>query len=298
MDCGKYPVNLRIVRSDGQEWRLGAGTSWGILEDGIEDMNDMSYTVETSANVLTDGSSLVGKRVGEKDRTITAQYSGSDKAEERGRVLAFLNPKHTYKVHVTYMGRTRWYEGELLAGNVGTGNVNKPMVVEFTLLCLDPYLKDEDANDRSLTDAEPYFAFPFVSVIDDQDDKVLGFNASILIFDGKNTMINGGDVPCNYVVKMEFAGECVNPSFTKNGRTVKVLDTMKEGDILEIDFEASPPTVTKNGENIIRKVSRDSVFTGMELEVGTNEVSYAIENEENLSLVYVTVYHYEKYMGV
>lgn len=297
MDCGKYPVNVRIVRSDGQEWGIGVGTGWYILEDGMEDLNDVSYSVETAANVLTDGSSLVGKRVEEKDRTIECQYSGASKAEERGRVLAFLNPKFSFQVYVTYMGRTRWYEGELLKSEVGTGNVNKPMVVTLTILCLDPFLKDTYGNDRSLTDSDPYFGFPFMSYLE-EDGTVLGFAASILIFDGKNTLYNNGDVPCSYTVKMEFIGECINPSFTKNGRSVKVLDTMQKGDILEIDFQSSPPTVKKNGENAMRKVSRASVFTGMELEVGSNEVSYTIDNVENLSLMHVTVFHHEKYLGV
>lgn len=296
MDCGKYPVNLRVVRSDGQEWSIGAGTGWYILEDGLEDLNDVSYSVETAANVLTDGSSLVGKRVEEKDRTIECQYSGASKAEERGRVLAFLNPKFSFKVYVTYMGRTRWYEGELLKSDVGTGNVNKPMVVAFTILCLDPYLKDTYGNDRSLTDAEPMFGFPFVSIL--EPNALRGFNASRLIFDGKNTVYNSGDVPTFYTIRMEFDGEVKNPSITKDGRTIKILDTMVAGDVVEIDLQSAPPKLTKNGSNAIQLASRDSSFTGMEMQVGANIFTYTMDNVENRSLMHVSILHHEKYLGV
>lgn len=297
MRCGNNPVNLRIVRSDGQEWLLGADTGWGILEDGLEDLNDVEYDVETSANVLTDGSSLVGKRVEEKDRTVTAQYSGSDKPGERGKVLAFLNPRFDFKVYVTYMGRTRWYGGELLKSDVGTGNVNKPMEVTFTILCLDPYLKDTDGNDRSLTDAEPMFGFPFVSILED-DGVMRGFNASRLIFDGKNTVYNNGDVPCMYTIRMEFDGEVKNPSITKDGKTIKILDTMVAGDVIEIDLQSAPPTLEKNGSNAIQLASRDSYFTGMEMQVGANIFTYTMDNTANRSFMHVSILHYEKYLGV
>lgn len=291
-------IQMKIVRSDGRVLETRPG-GWTVEESKLENWDTFEQEITTSANVLTDGSSLVGKRLGEIDRTAYLAYLGNDKTllEQQTEAKTFFNPKYTFQVHMTYNGRTRWVEGELDAFQCALYKGLMVTEVAFTILCLDPYWRDEDGNDRSLTDSDPYFGFPFMSYLE-EDGTVLGFAPSILIFDGKNTLYNNGDVPCAYTVKMEFTGECVNPSFTKNGRTVKVLDTMQKGDILEIDFQSSPPTVTKNGENAMRKVSRDSVFTGMELDVGSNEVSYAIDNTENLSLMYVTVFHHERYLGV
>ena len=70
------------------------------------------------------------------------------------------------------------------------------------------------------------------------------------------------------------------------------------GDTLIIDFEAAPPTVTKNGADIIAACSRDSNFVGMEMRVGTNVFNYTCDNAENRPLMDVTVRYYAKYLGV
>lgn len=296
MGCRENPVNIRFVRSDGMELTVGAGTDWKILQDGIEDLNDMSYDITTSENVLSDGSSVVGKRVPEKDRTVVFEYHGSDGNAERGRVLAFLNPKFEFRAYVTYMGRTRWFGGELYRSNVSTGNVNRPFVVTVTILCPDPYFNGASNNDMSLTDAVPMMGFPFISIM--KGGRVRGFVASKLIFDGKNTVYNNGDVPTNYTVRMTFDGEIKNPSITKDGKTIKILDTMEGGDVVEIDLQSSPPRLTKNGQNAIQLASRDSVFTGMEMQVGANIFTYSMDNTINRSLMHVAIIHYEKYLGV
>lgn len=305
MQCGKNPVNLRVVRSDGKEWLLGAGTGWYILEDGIDDMNDVSYSVETSANVLTDGSSLVSKRVDEKDRTIAVQYNGSDKEGERGKAIAFLNPKFSFQVYVTYMGRTRWYEGELYKSNVQTGNVNKPLVAQFTILCLDPYFKDTDRNDRPFGDANPGIGWPFVSHVRENlpngEKYPVGFVCSRLVYDGENyvnSVVNGGDVPVFYKVVIKASGTLQNPTIQKDGKFVKLIDTLRAGDELVFDFESAPPKVEKNGTNVIQSCSRDSSFTDMEMQVGTSKFSFVIDNTSNRPLASVQVLFYKKYLGV
>lgn len=296
MNCGKYPVNVRILRSDGAEWLIGAGTGWKIDNDGLEGLNSLERDVETSEKVLTDGSNLIGKRLPEKDRTFSASYDGSDKAGERARVISFLNGRYTFKAYVTYMGRTRWCEGELLDSDVSTGNVHARMTATFTLLCLDPYFKDTDGNDRSFTDSVPMFGFPFVSIL--EPNVLRGFNASTLVFDGKNTVYNSGDVPCKYTVRMEAEGEIKNPTITKDGKFVKLLDTLKAGDVVEIDFQSVPPQIRKNGQNVIQIASRDSNFVGMEMQPGANVFTVTMDNEENRSLLSTSVLHYENYLGV
>lgn len=163
---------------------FGCGSSWSILSDGISDFNSNSADVTTTEKVLTDGSNLIGKRIPEKDRTIQAVYNGKDPDSARAMMISFLNPKHSFKATVSYRGRKRWFEGELIEYDVAVGNAYSKPSVTFTILCLDPYFRDVDGNDRSLTDAEPMFGFPFVSIINERalavqkpeepDDEVYG----------------------------------------------------------------------------------------------------------------------------
>ena len=113
-------TSMRIIRSDGRELTAADGwQGWLIADGGLDDWLDLDINITTAANVLTDGSRLVSKRVEECERTASILYVGSrDWAEVRDEILSFLSPKHTFKVYVTHAGRTRWAEGELSARSV------------------------------------------------------------------------------------------------------------------------------------------------------------------------------------
>lgn len=294
-------IQMKIIRSDGRVLETRPG-GWTVEESKLENWDYFEQEITTAANVLTDGSSLVGKRLGEIDRTAYLAYLGNDKTllEQQTEAKTFFNPKFTFQVYMTYNGRTRWVEGELDAFQCVLYKGMMVTEITFTILCLDPYWRDADGSENSLTDAKPMFGFPFVSIYNPNpgaERKIRGFVSSVLIFDGENTITNDGDVPCKYTVRIEFSGNVVNPYFEKNGRRVTLIDTMQDGDVVEIDFQASPPTVTKNGTNCIQKASRDSHFTGMELEVGENIVKYGNENEAN-AFMNVKVLHNKRYLGV
>lgn len=296
---------MRVVRSDGQEmtfegsWQGG----WAIAQDGLDDFLDLALTVTTSANVLTDGSSLIAKRVEECERTASVIYAGNgDPQAVRNQALSFFNPKFSFEAHVTHLGRTRWCEGQLVAVDVPLKKQGWPCQASFTILCPDPWMKSEDGNFNSLTDAKPMFGFPFVSHVREQlpngEKYPVGFAASILIYDGKNTVYNSGDVEAYYVIHCEFDGPCKNPTFTKDDKHVQVVTQFKAGDVLDIDFTAAPPTVTVNGQNAIQLCSRDSDFVNMEMQVGPNVFQYTCQDVSNRPNMDVQIRFYKNYLGV
>lgn len=298
----REPFFLHIVRSDGQTLDVGDGTEWVLSMNDMSDWVPLDYGVETSANVLTDGSTLVSKRVNEKDRTIRCVYWGRDRKGVRDRVISFFNPKYSFEAHLTYMGRTRWCEGEQIGFEMGITDERTPPSFTWTLLCLDPYMRSEDGNQNSMTDAAPMFGFPYVShmrtPLPDGSKKPVGSLASKMLYDGLNTVYNSGDVPCYYTIRMEAKGEVQSPTFTKDDRFIKVLDRFVAGDVLEIDFTKAPPTVTKNGVNIIGKCSRDSNFTGMAMQVGGNVFQYTCDNSANRPYMDVQILFHKRYLGV
>ena len=59
-------ADLLLERSDGEELYCTGGITtngWTVSWEGLEDFLSLPLTVTTSANVLTDGSTLVSKRV-------------------------------------------------------------------------------------------------------------------------------------------------------------------------------------------------------------------------------------------
>lgn len=295
---------LRVVRSDGQEmsFSTGGGAGWRIAYEGMQDWLELPIEITTSPNVLSDGSSVVGKRVSECERTASCFYSGGDLAGERLKVLSFFNPKRTYAAHVTYYGTTRWAPGELSAVECAITREGRALELVFTLLCPDPYMRSESGNESYLTDAAPMLGWPFVShfraPLPNGEKKPVGFLASKLIFDGENTIYNNGDVETTYTIRCECEGEIQNPTFTKDGRFVRMLGTYNAGDVIVIDFTAAPPSVTLNGNNAIQAASRDSNFTGMQMQTGANIFNYLCDNEANRPLMDVQILFHKKYLGI
>ena len=298
-------TSVRIERDDGRElvadgqWSGG----WAVEWEGLEDFLTLPIAVNTAANVIRDGSTLVGKRVEEAERTMSIVYAGPrDPAEVREEVLSFLNPKRTFRVHVTHMGRTRWCEGELVERECDIAPSRAPCRATFTILCLDPYMRSEDYNENSLTDAAPMFGFPYVSHARQQlprgERHPVGSLASKLLYDGLNTVYNNGDVETDYRIVCRALGDLSNPRFEKDGRHVTVMTTMRRGDEIVVDFSASPPSVTLNGENAIQMCTRDSDFVNMGMQVGGNVFQYSCEPPENRSYMDVQINYHRRYLGV
>ena len=276
---------------------------WTVTEEGLEDWLQLNAEVTTSPNVLTDGSSVVGKRVDECERTAVALFpSYGDVAAARLEALSFFNPKFSFEAHVHHYDTTRWAPGELVEVSCPIVRERNPLELTFTLLCPDPFLRSESGNESYLTDAAPMLGWPFVShfraPLPNGEKKPVGFLASKLIFDGENTIYNNGDVETTYTIRCECEGEIQNPTFTKDGRFVRMLGTYNAGDVITIDFTAAPPSVTLNGDNAIQAASRDSNFTGMQMQTGANIFNYSCDNEANRPLMNVQILFWRKYLGI
>ena len=292
-------TSLRIVRDDGEtivadgQWSGG----WAVEWEGLADFLDLPIDLSTSANVLSDGSTLVSKRVAEAERTATIVYAGPrDPAQVRDEALAFFNPKHSFEVHVTHLGRTRWCEGELAARQCVIEPARYPCRMTFTLLCLDPYMRGEDVHDDTMTDASPFFTFPFRCFLPGPGVSA-GCVASVRVYDGLNTVVNSGGVPAPFRITAKFEQPVTNPTFHVNDRHVGIVYQFKVGDVLVLDFMAAPPRVTLNGENSIQRCTRDSTFVGMVLGVGENTFWYEA-SEGDVNTMKVSIVYYDRYMGV
>ena len=298
-------VDLRIVRDDGAELNMSdrPDAGWFLPSGSLDGFAELDLTVDSYKNVLTDGSSLVAKRAEAKDRTVDgARWIGPDADAARARAVSFFNPRHSFEAHLAYRGRTRWCIGELSGFRCEANNLNAPPELTFTLLCLDPWMRGEDDHSEAFTDARAGFGFPFVSHAreprNDGSRVPPGFPVSTLYYDGAGRVYNGGDVPCRYRIRCEFVAPAKNPVFTHDGRFVKVADAFEAGDVLEVDFEAAPPRVTKNGADCIHLCTRDSSFVGMEMAVGENRFGYSCDGEGNLGAMRVAVLHTERFTGV
>ncbi|RFT84675.1 phage distal tail protein [Adlercreutzia equolifaciens] len=297
-------ITMRVVRSDGAQMVFdGASSGWGIEQGDSSEWATLDQTVKTSPNIIRDGVARVSKRLDDKDRTVTAYYFGSEpEAKVRARAISFFNPKYEFRVYKTYLGVTRWYEGDLLAFAIEDNAASIMPTIKFTILSMDVYYRDADRNERPFGSSTPRLGFPFVSHLASDKrrprDHPAGFVVSELVYSGLNTVWNTGDVPCWYRVEIRAKGEIVNPKIDKDGKFVQLNTVLVEGDVAIIDFESSPPKVTVNGVNAIALASRDSKFTGMQMQVGKNKFRFDCDNQDSRALAEVRVLFHRLYLGV
>lgn len=283
-------VTCRVVRDDGKEFLIDDVT-WRIPSDGLEGWDYVTPDVQTESNVFGDGSYVTSERISERDRTVTAMLTNRNLNEiMRDVVRTFFGVKRTFKVYLTYQGVTRWCEGKLIAYSLPTANVYDFLKLTFTILCPQPYLMSVDEFAQNIGEVIPLFTFPYISPVD------TGFAFGEYKFAKEVSFENEGDVETYMRIVMVANGDVTNPKIEKDGYFIKILDTMVQGDVIEIDLVSKPPTVKKNGVNIIGRTDRNSSFENMKLQIGSNTVSYTADVGENV--LDVTIYRNLLYGGM
>ena len=91
-------------------------------------------------------------------------------------------------------------------------------------------------------------------------------------------------------------GPVTNPKIMINGHFVRVLDEMVDGDVIIMDFAANPPTIRKNGINIVGRSDRTSEFDQMGLPIGESTLQYDADNGTNV--LGVSVYYNKLYSAM
>lgn len=292
-------VKARIVRSDGQEFTLGEN-GWRIPNDGLENWAQLSPKVQYSEIPSLDGAIVKSKRVNSQDRSIRAVYMGKNQEAARAQAIAFFNPKYTYEVHMTYMGRTRWCTGEQIGFKASEGNVYQPASLDWTILCPNPYLIGEDIFGKDISQARGMFGFPWVSLLSVEDGSLPGGNVGAVVsvrdYSSAVTVDSGGDVPGGVRVIITPRETLKNPKVTVNKGWVRILGTYAPGNTIEINTISHPPKVLLNGKNALNKADKKSQITSMVLSTGESTITF--DADEGKETAGVLIYYNKQYLGV
>lgn len=291
-------VRARILRSDGRELTLGDG-DWRIPNDGLTNWANLPYSVSSVEIPSSDGAQVTSKRISAVDRTIVAvSTSPGENGALRAAAIAFFNPKYTYRVYMTYLGRTRWCEGEQYGFKASEGNMYEPAQITWTILCPNPFMQSVDDFGKDIAEVMPRFGFPFFSALPESTVRVnTGFITSNRKYEQNVAIRNDGDVASAMRATIKAnGGEVANPSLTIGNGTVRVIAHMKPGDELYLDAEQRPPVLELNGENAMQRLDRDSTILSMLIEPGDTEVSYTADSGEQY--MDVVIRYNKQYLGI
>lgn len=281
-------VSLKFIRSDKKEFVID-GTDWKIPSDsGLSGIGMFENDITVVDNATGDGGLITSDRIAQKDRTITAISVNPNLNEVlRREAVSFFNSKFTYKVYVTYMGLTRWFEGKIYKFNLPNGNIYRRMTLSVTFLCPNPFLKSYEDFGKNIASVVPMAGFPYLC------RKGIGVTAGRFNFAKMVVLENDGDVETYCKAVFKAKGAVKNPKLSIKSSYVRVIDTMKEGDVIIMDFTKSPPTIEKNGFNYIGHCDRASAFDEMILHVGDTEISFDADDGSNQ--LEVSIYYNKLY---
>ena len=105
---------------------------------------------------------------------------------------------------------------------------------------------------------------------------------------------NAGDVETGCLITIIALGEVTNPRIwnTQTGEYIGITDTLAGNDEVVINTIKGQKTITKNGANIIDKITAGSTF--LQIGIGVNE--FTISADSGIESVYFTLTYKQKYV--
>lgn len=283
-------VAARFVRSDANEL-IADGTDWLLTPGTVDGVCKPAFDLYTEDNANTDGSTVTGKRVAARDLTMTGtSLNVANNAILRAMAVAFFNPKYTYKIYLTYQGRTRWISAEIAGVDIPTDTVCTPQTFTVTFLAVNPYWQSIDDFGQDIAAITPRWGFPYM------DNPTYGVLVDVANFARQVIFDYDGDVPAYPTITITADGAVTNPKIVKDGAFVRLIDTLAAGDTVVITTNPRSIRITKNGVNVLNKVDRASNFTAMQMQPGTNTVSYEADYGDNN--LHVVIRYNKQYLGV
>lgn len=250
-----------------------------------------SYSINT-VDSEQDGASVTSVKVEPREITITGDIQkDEDELMVRDNLIRFFNPKSVGEMFITRNNISRKIQYRVSSLDFPT---NKMYVYnEFTLVLEsteEPYFSDAKNSGNYLTLISPQFTFPLA--IPAMRGRAMGYRT----FKPYLPLINDGDKETGIkIIATAKRGKVDNLKFILNNKEyIKVNQTLKQWDILEINTNPRQKSVILNGDNIINRIDRNSSFFSLRL--GKNILKY--ECDDGSTNIDIDVQFYRKYLGV
>jgi hypothetical protein len=238
------------------------------------------------------GSKYNGSTLNERYITLVIKILG-DVEVNRNKLYAWIDSEQYVKINYQNKLKNVYCEGYIEESDIPMFDDNETITVN--LVCPDPYWKDLESIYTDISTLVSEFTFPFA--IDKE-----GIPFSTILSDNQTNVFNAGN-ETGIMIQAIFSGNVTGLKIF-NGNDIsqyikfKNSLTFNEGDLLDINTDSSPKTITRikadgTKENILKYVDgRPYWFT---LKKGTNVFGYECNDE---TLVDLKIMFNNKYLGV
>lgn len=281
---------LCTFESNGKKLQMGCGCPIKIVS--ISGIESTEYSIHTENNASEDGSSVYGKKVG--DRRISLVFAIDDlKNTEiyRQQLIHFFNPKFSLKLILNYCYTQAQIECEVSSFNFTTqSSLWDYLEANLDLLCPYPYFSDLDNFGKNIAAITGQFAFPLILP---PAGKIMGYKT----LQQEVNLLNKGDVETGLEIRFTAKrGSVTNPRITNilTGEFIEVMKVMNRGDVITINTNSGKKRIDLNGNNISKDINKLSTY--FKIRIGDNLIRY--EAEENYTNLDVTLFYSPKYLGV
>lgn len=238
------------------------------------------------------GSKYNGSTLNERYITLVIKILG-DVEVNRNKLYAWIDSEQYVKINYQNKLKNVYCEGYIEESDIPMFDDNETITVN--LVCPDPYWKDLESIYTDISTLVSEFTFPFA--IDKE-----GIPFSTILSDNQTNVFNAGN-ETGIMIQAIFSGNVTGLKIF-NGNDIsqyikfKNSLTFNEGDLLDINTDSSPKTITRikadgTKENILKYVDgRPYWFT---LKKGNNVFGYECNDE---TLVDLKIMFNNKYLGV
>ena len=292
-------LKIKITRlSDNATFLLENGSRWRIANEGLEGFGGWGSNITFADSASDDGGLITAEHISKVNRTINAICDTRASMDVgRQEVVQFFRVKEDYRVNIIYGTFDVFADGKIEKFLLNERHLDRGyLTFTLTLLFPNPYFKSTDDYGKNIASLRPMIAFPFLCSSANGIKLAKGTTGGIYDFAQQVIVNNSGDVATKPKIRITANGDVINPRISINGYTVRIIDTLVNKDVIELDFSQTPPTVKKNGSNFIGHCDRTSAFNQMLLDRGDNVIRYDADNGS--SHIDVVVYYNNLYGAI
>jgi predicted phage tail component-like protein len=271
--------SLTVKNNQGKELKLTDNPDYIVYR--VDGLTPPPATINSSVNATVDGSTINSTKLEDRNIVIYAALRGNIEAS-RLRLYEYFPSKKTVTLYFKNGSRDVYISG--VVETFECSQFGNPQVAQISIICPDPYFKDVDTLEVSLSDVNSLFEFPFSIPAE-------GVEFSTYVVNNRKTIINTSGVDTGVIIKLFATGEVVNPTLYDilTGQQMTLNITMQHADTILIDTNVNKKSITliRSGEssNILGHMRPDSKW--FILSAGDNVFAFSCESGgENLNITF------------
>lgn len=260
---------LAVENERGERLELTHRLEYSVVD--VQGLTPPNANINTTEMAGGDGSSYNSSSLTNRNIVILL-YINSDIERNRQRLYRYFRVKRQCRIHYKNASRNVYIDGHV--ETVEPTMFKQTQAVQISILCPDPYLKNETTSLYEFSWTASYFEFPF-SI----PEEGIEFSGSDHV--SSVDIINNGENEVGVEINLTASGAVLNPKIINvlTGEYFALNVDLDEGDVIKITTHRGKKRAIlyKGGEekNVMNAIASGS--TWFKIDLGDNIFSYAAD---------------------